>query len=139
VTHPPSTIVARYRLLWLQGGYFFCTGIWPLLSIRTFQAVTGPKTDHLPTGREGDHWLVMTVGSLISGIGVTLLHAAWHRTGDNSPVVLALISAVALMSIDVIYVSRGVIAPIYLADAAAEGILIGLWLLVLYGERRLHH
>jgi hypothetical protein len=139
VSHPPSTTLARYRLLWLQGGYFFFTGIWPLLSFRTFQAVTGPKTDHLVTGREGDHWLVMTVGSLISAIGLTLLHAAWRRTSDNSAVVLAVISAVALMTIDLIYVSRGVIAPIYLVDAAAEAILIGLWSLVLYGERRPRH
>jgi hypothetical protein len=41
--------------------------------------VTGPKTDHLVTGRESDHWLVMTVGVLITAVAVTLLVAAWRR------------------------------------------------------------
>src|SRR4051794_17610666 len=49
-------------LLWLQGLYYLVTGVWPLVSIETFQTVTGWKTDHLVTGRESDHWLVMTVG-----------------------------------------------------------------------------
>ena len=30
----------------VQGLYCLITGVWPLVSIDTFQAVTGPKTDH---------------------------------------------------------------------------------------------
>jgi hypothetical protein len=29
----------------LQGLYFVITGVWPILSIRTFMMITGPKTD----------------------------------------------------------------------------------------------
>jgi hypothetical protein len=29
---------------WVQGTYYLITGIWPLLSVRTFMLVTGPKT-----------------------------------------------------------------------------------------------
>jgi hypothetical protein len=126
----------RHCLLWLQGGYFFVTGIWPLLSIRPFQAVTGPKTDHLPTGREADHWLVMTVGVLITAIGLSLLHAAKTKATEYSIVVLAIVAAIGLLAIDVIYVARRVIAPIYLVDACAEAILIGLGLAAIYGEQR---
>jgi protein-S-isoprenylcysteine O-methyltransferase Ste14 len=66
-------------MLWIQGAYFLVTGVWPLVSIRTFVLVTGPKTDHLPTGRESDHWLVLTAGVLITAIGLALLTAAWRR------------------------------------------------------------
>src|SRR5947209_12491747 len=111
-------------LLWAQGLYYLVTGVWPLISIRTFQMVTGPKTDHLVTGREADHWLVMTVGVLITAIAIALLVAAWRKRNPLEIAVLALASAAGLAGIDLVYVARGVIAPIYLADAAAEVILI---------------
>jgi hypothetical protein len=40
----------------VQGLYFLMTGLWPLVSIGTFQHVTGPKIDL---------WLVNTVGVLV--------------------------------------------------------------------------
>jgi hypothetical protein len=115
-------------LLWVQGLYYLVTGVWPLLSMETFQLVTGPKTDHLVTGREGDHWLVMTVGVLIVAIAVTLLVAAWRQQNPPEAAVLAIASALGLTGIDVIYVVRQVIAPIYLADAVAEIILLMAWI-----------
>ncbi len=114
-----------------QGLYYFVTGVWPLVSIETFQMVTGRKTDHLVTGRETDHWLVMTVAVLIVAIAVPLLLAAWRRSEPLEIAVLAVASALALTGIDVLYVARGTIAPIYLADAAVELILIVGWVLVL--------
>jgi len=116
-------------LLWLQGIYYFVTGVWPLVSIRTFQMVTGPKTDNQPTGLEADHWLVMTAGVLITAMGASLLSAAWRRSGSVEIVVLAIAAAVGLTAIDVIYVYRQVIEPIYLVDAAGEVVLILGWLL----------
>jgi len=65
-------------LLWIQGLYYLVTGVLPLVSIETFQMVTGRKTDHLVTGRESDHWLVMTVAVLIVAVAITLLVAAWR-------------------------------------------------------------
>jgi len=118
-------------ILWVQGLYYFVTGVWPLVSIETFQMVTGPKTDHLVTGREADHWLVLTVGVLVTAIAVALLVAAWRRQTPLEVVVLALASALGLTGIDVIYVARQVIPPIYLVDAAAEVVLIVGWALVL--------
>jgi hypothetical protein len=102
-----------------QGLYYTVTGVWPLLSIRTFLAVTGPKTDV---------WLVKTVGVLVAVIGGVLL-ASWYRGGPPAPevVLLAVAAALGLTAIDVWYVARRVIAPIYLLDAAAEIALVGLW------------
>ena len=60
-------------LCWTQGVYYALTGIWPIVSVETFQMVTGRKTDHLVRGREADHWLVMTVGVLVTAVAITLL------------------------------------------------------------------
>jgi hypothetical protein len=101
----------------VQGVYYLVTGVWPLVSIDTFQAVTGPKTDL---------WLVRTVGVLIAVIALVLLWATRGRpTSDVA--LLAVGSALGLTAIDFIYVSGRVIDPIYLADAAAELILILAW------------
>lgn len=104
----------------VQGVYFVATGVWPLVSIRTFMAVTGPKTDL---------WLVKTVGVLVTAIGATILCAAYRDRIDLEILVLAVGSAAALTAIDVIYVSKRVIAPIYLADAVLEIALIAWWLI----------
>lgn len=49
--------------LQLQGAYYIATGMWPLMSRRAFEAVTGPKTDW---------WLVQMVGLLAVSIGTTI-------------------------------------------------------------------
>jgi hypothetical protein len=116
-------------LLWLQGAYYLVTGVWPLVSIRTFKMVTGErgKGDNYVTGLDADHWLVMTAGVLITSIGLALLMAAWRKTHVPEMALLAIGAAVGLTAIDVIYTSRGVIPPIYLLDAALEVPLIVAW------------
>ncbi|MBY0528258.1 MAG: hypothetical protein K2R98_33015 [Gemmataceae bacterium] len=126
-------------LLWVQGLYYLATAIWPLVSIKTFQMVTGPKTDHLPTGQEADHWLVMTVGVLIAAIALALLTAAWRGRRSPEAAVLAIASTLGLIGIDVIYVLRQVIDPIYLVDAVAEVVLVMAWVFALTGQRRVEH
>jgi hypothetical protein len=121
---------------WLQGLYFALTGLWPLVSIETFQLVTGRKTDHLVTGDETDHWLVKAVGALITANAVVLLVAAWHRRSSIDVAVLGISTAIALLAIDLVYVYRGTISPIYLVDAAAESVIILLWLGALHRYRK---
>ena len=125
-------------LLWLQGVYYLVTGVWPLVSIETFQMVTGAKTDHLqaPNPTEADHWLVMTVGVLITAIAIPLLTAAWRRTCPPEIVLLAIGSAFGLTCIDIVYVARQVILPIYLVDAGAEVVLILAWIVLLRHSTR---
>lgn len=107
----------------LQGVYFLLTGIWPLVSMRTFEAVTGPKVDK---------WLVKTAGVLIAVIGASLLADA--RRPSRGSRVLGIGSAAALGGVDVVYSLRGRISKIYLADAVLEALLVGLW--VAGGRRR---
>jgi len=106
----------------LQGLYFLATGIWPLLSMRTFEAVTGPKVDR---------WLVKTVGVLVAVIGVSLLADA--RRPSRGSQVLGVGSAAALAGVDVVYSLRGRISKIYLVDAVLEALMVTLWVV---GGRR---
>jgi hypothetical protein len=116
-------------LCWAQGLYYFVTGIWPLVSVESFQRVTGPKSDHLiadaPT--EADHWMLNAISGLIIAISLVLLTAAWRRRPSLEVGLLGALSAAALATIDVVYVSRGTIRPIYLADAAVEAGIIAAW------------
>jgi hypothetical protein len=105
-----------------QGLYYVATGVWPLVSIRTFMKVTGPKTDI---------WLVKTVGVLVGVIGGAIYLAGRRRRPTREVSLLALGSAAGLTAIDIIYVAKRTIAPIYLTDAAAEIALITGWGLIL--------
>ena len=103
-----------------QAGYFIVTGLWSLLGIKSFQKITGPKTDI---------WLVKTVGVLVIAIGAALGMAGVRRNASAEIPVLGAGSAAALGAIDVVYVARGRISPIYLLDAVAEAGIIGMWAL----------
>lgn len=108
-----------YRYLcYAHAAYYLTTGVWPLLSMRSFMAITGPKTDR---------WLVNTAGLLIATLGATLGMAG--RRGTTAPEIplLAIGGAASLAAIDVTYASRRRISPIYLLDAVAEAGLIALW------------
>jgi hypothetical protein len=105
-----------------QGAMYLTTGIWPLISRRTFEKVTGPKTDW---------WLVKTVGIIITVVGAVLTMAGLRgRTPTELPV-LAVGSAAGLTAIDMGYVANNRISPVYLLDAVAEMGLIALWTIAL--------
>ena len=105
-------------LLLGQGGYYLLTGTWPLVHMRSFERVTGPKADD---------WLVRTVGALVLAIAIPLLVDGSRGEADAGTLTLALGSAAALAAVDVVYVARRVISPIYLLDAALEAGLILAW------------
>jgi hypothetical protein len=103
----------------VQGFYYLVAGIWPVVSIRSFEAVTGPKTDH---------WLVKTMGLLIAVVGAILLIAGLRRTIIIEIGLLAAGSAGALGGAGSYFALRHVIWPIYLVDGFIELVLIALWI-----------
>ena len=109
----------NHRLALVQGVFYVVTGVWPIVSIRTFEAVTGPKTDR---------WLVKTVGVLVTVVGAVLIRAGRARQTSPEVELLAVGSAVGLGGIDVVYVARRRISPVYLLDAAAELALAAAWI-----------
>jgi hypothetical protein len=104
----------------VQGGFYAVTGVWALVDLDSFMAVTGPKTDL---------WLVKTVGALVTVIGGVLLTAGWRRRVTRDVLLLGIGSALSLATIDLVYVSAGRISRIYLLDAAAEAGLAIAWAL----------
>jgi hypothetical protein len=110
-----------------HGAFYLITGVWPFVSRRAFEKVTGPKTDW---------WLVQTVGIVVTGIGLTLLAAARRPRVPPEASLLAVSSALGLASIDVVHVARGRLRWTYLLDAAAELALIAAWLAAAAVRRR---
>lgn len=102
-------------MLTFQAVYYLCTGLWPIFSMRSFEAVTGPKRDR---------WLVRMVGLLAAGDGATLAAGLGAKSPSRELLVLAISSALAFATIDVVYVARRTISPIYLGDAVIEAALI---------------
>jgi hypothetical protein len=93
-----------------QALYYGATGVWPILSPKSFQAVTGPKTDM---------WLVKTFGVLVGAVGLGL-GAGARDTVSSETRVLAAGTALSLAAADVWYAARGRIAKTYLIDAVAQ-------------------
>lgn len=117
------TTINMKRLAIAQGTYYLITGIWPILDINSFMAVTGPKYDI---------WLVRTVGMLIFFIGAGLL-AAGIRNQVNVPVIIIAAGAAAgLLIVDVTYVFLNVISPVYLLDAILELAIVGIWAVLIF-------
>ena len=107
------------RLALAQSAYYVATGVWPLLSLKTFEALTGPKTDR---------WLVRTVGLLAASTGAGLAHAAQRGSVAPETRTIAVLSAFSFAAIDVYYVYRQRISRVYLLDAIAEAALVAAWL-----------
>lgn len=102
-----------------QGIYYILTGLWPLISMRTFEAVTGPKADD---------WLVQMVGLLAITIGLSLLTGVRRSVPSSETVILSGAAALSFALIDAIHAFQGRISRIYLADAAVE---MGMLILIL--------
>ncbi len=101
-----------------QGAYWAVTGIWPILHLKSFTRVTGPK----PEG-----WLVKTMGGLITVVGATLAVAGLRRRVMPETALLAAGSAAALGLADAIYAGKRRISPVYLADAAIQAVTCAAW------------
>jgi hypothetical protein len=94
----------------LQGAYYIATGAWSIVHYRSFEALTG---------RKSEPWLVRTVGMLAVVIGIGLLrHSKERATGE-----LADASAAAFGIADLLAVRAGQ-RWVYLADAVLESLLI---------------
>lgn len=107
-------------VLFAQGVYFLVTGLWPLVHLPSFEAITAPKVDK---------WLVRMVGALAVAIAVPLLVAAQRGTATLEIGLLGALAAISFAAVDVVYVARKRIRPIYLGDAAVEALLLIGWAL----------
>jgi len=103
----------------VQAAFYLGTGAWPVVHRRSFERVTGPKTDF---------WLAQTVGLTVTAIGAGLAHAVTRRGVPPELRTVAATTAAGLALVDLCFVVRGRISKIYLADAVAEVALVAGWL-----------
>jgi len=109
----------RSTLTAAHGVVNVASGLWPLVHMRSFEAVTGPKTDD---------WLVRTVAGLLVANGAVQVSAA-----GRSPDALALAhrlgigTAVTLGLVDLVYGGTGRISRVYLLDGLVEAGWIVAW------------
>src|SRR3954454_25034649 len=98
-----------------QAAYYTLTGVWPLLHMRSFQRVTGPKASP---------WLVKTFGSAIGVVGATLASAERGDRLNRDHALASIGRPLALGLLDLRYAVRKPISKVYLADAAAQALIL---------------
>jgi hypothetical protein len=101
-----------------QGVANIVGGLWPLVHLRSFEMVFGPKTDR---------WLVKTVAGLLIVNGVTQLTTSSTAIGVGQTRRLGLGTAAVLAAIDLVYVPARRISKMYLVDAVSEVGWIMAW------------
>jgi len=112
-------MIDQHLVMRAQGAFNVVNGLWPLLHLRSFEAVFGRKTDH---------WLVRTVAGLLLVVGVAQLGAERDAASIRVARRIGIGTSLVLGSIDVIYAPPRRISRLYLLDALAEGTLIAAWL-----------
>jgi hypothetical protein len=101
-SRPPSPVL-------VQAAYLIATGIWPIVHYRSFEAVTGPKTDA---------WMVQTVGAAAVVLGIAAATSDRQRS-----LVLSVGSTLAFGVTEVAPALRGRIRKVYLLDAGFQSAL----------------
>lgn len=114
-----AAFVSMRAAAFRQGAFYMVAGLWPIVHLRSFEAVTGPKRER---------WLVKTTGALIAAVGAALLAGAFERPRSKAVRTLGIASAAALGVADVYFVARGQIPPVFLGDAALEAAAIAGWI-----------
>jgi hypothetical protein len=110
---PEALAVAR-----LQGMFNVVSGVWPLVHMRSFEAVFGPKVDR---------WLVYTVAGLLVNMGTAQLCTTAEPGSVAQARRIGIGCALTLGAIDVIYAPRRGISRMYLLDALAESGWLIAW------------
>jgi hypothetical protein len=116
----PIARPSRRAVALAQAAYLVPGALWPLLSRRSFEAVTGTKKEW---------WLVQNVALLAGAAGVALAVAGARRRVVPETVVTGAGSAAAFAAIDLVYLRRGRLRWTYGFDAAAEIALLAGWAL----------
>lgn len=107
-----------------QGAFYLATGLWPIVSMRTFELASGPKIEK---------WLTKTMGALIAAVGGALL---LQRRHPRAVLPLGMLAATALGASDIVYAGKGRIKRTYLLDAAVEAMLVAGWAITLPSRLR---
>lgn len=101
-----------------HGAFNVLGGAWPLLHLRSFEAVSGPKADR---------WLVRTVAGLLVTNGAVQLAAGSSPDALAQARRIGLGTAATLGAIGAVHGGAGRISRVYLLDAAVEFGWLAAW------------
>jgi hypothetical protein len=107
------------RLARVHGVANVVSGAWPLLHMRSFEAVTGPKADR---------WLVRTVAGLLVANGSLQWWLADRRDGVRTARAIGIGTSGVLATIDWLYAPQSRISTAYLLDALYQSAWVAVWL-----------
>jgi hypothetical protein len=106
------------RIARVQAAYYLVAGLWPLVSIRSFEAVAG---------RRRDHWVTRSNGLLIAAVGAAVgLYSLTPRLSRRVRLV-GMVFPLALAAADVAFAWPATRKRAYLADAALSLATAGAW------------
>jgi hypothetical protein len=94
--------------------------------MRSFTAVTGPKTDL---------WLVQAFGLLVAAVGAVMLARGLSAKADAATAQFGLATTSALVAIDGWFFQNGAVSAVYLVDGAAQLVLASGWAWLLVRSR----
>jgi len=114
IRRPPAARVAL-----MHGGYLLAAGLWPLVDLRSFKKVTGPKL-------EG--WLTKGVGACLANVGAALGAAGARGKVARELRILGMSTALSFAAMDLWYAgARRRISRVYLLNGLAQLGFAGLW------------
>jgi hypothetical protein len=127
---PPVERLQPWSMLALaQGIYYAAAGAWPLLHLRSFEKVTGPKLEE---------WLTKGVGACWLNVGIELIQAGLRGGHVRRDVrALAVRMAVTFAAFDFHYAGRRRrISPVYLINGFVQLAFVVLWGAARLAEQR---
>ena len=113
-----NALIARSNLSLAQGVYYLLTAIFPIVSMRAFEAVLGPKESH---------WLVKTHGLMVGAIGAVLIWAGLRKSASPEIPALGMAASLGLAVPESYYLASRRIPPAYLLDILPQIVFAGLW------------
>jgi hypothetical protein len=133
VREPPVERLPPWSMLALaQGAYYAVFGAWPLLHLRSFEKVTGPKPEE---------WLTKGVAACWVNVGIHLIEAGRQGGRVRRDVRgLAMRMAATFAFFDFHYAGlRRRISPVYLINGLVQLGFLALWQLEKLAEERAQH
>ncbi|MFH5824476.1 hypothetical protein [Georgenia sp. AZ-5] len=110
-TADERSLLRGQRVARAHGLFNVLGGLWPIISMRSFETVYGPP--------KLDRYLEYTIGGLLIANGLTQLRTAPHPQSVAQSRRIGVGTAVALTAVDVVFAPRR-ISPMYFVDAVME-------------------
>ena len=111
----PAPVIAR-----AHGAFNVASGLWPLVHVRSFEAVFGQKTDR---------FLEYTVAGLMTCVGWSQVRSNRSPAGAAYARTVGIGTAGTLLAVDLVFAPPRRIPATYLLDAVVEACWLVAWAL----------